>query len=41
MCLGFLYLRYTLPPAELMEWFSDFLYVDTPVKMNAGAAKPM
>ena len=35
-CLGFLYLRYTYPPAKLMEWFEDFLGDEEKVKLRAG-----
>jgi len=35
-CLGFLYLRYTYPPAKLMEWFADFLDDDEKVQVKAG-----
>jgi len=40
VCIGFLYLRYTHPPAKLMEWFADFLADSTPVKVEK-AGKPV
>lgn len=32
--IGFLYLRYTCPPKQLMSWYSDFLDDDEPIKIG-------
>jgi len=39
--MGFLYLRYTYPPGKLLEWFEDFFYDTTSVKVRCGNANPM
>ena len=36
-CLGFLYLRYTTPPADLFNWYE--MYLDDPEVFSPGADK--
>eukprot|EP00729_Bicosta_minor_P030919 gene30919-35417_t len=34
--IGFLYLRYTSPPAELMEWYYNYLHDEEPIAIKMG-----
>ncbi len=36
-CIGLLYLRYTHPPAKLMEWFEDALYDGSEVQVRCAS----
>jgi pre-mRNA-splicing factor 38B len=38
--LGFLYLRFCAPPADLLDWFYDYLNDPQPVKVRMAAAAP-
>ena len=38
--VALLFLRYTHPPAKLMEWFEDFLDDDQPLKVRVGDHPP-
>jgi len=39
--LGFLYLRYSLPPEQLMEFFSEYLLDEEEIDPRAGGGDPM
>merc|ERR1711976_689700 len=39
--LGFMYVRFTQPPTELMEWFEDYLDDEEVIDVKAGGGKEM
>jgi len=39
--LGFMYLRYTLPPANMWDWFEPYLEDEEEIDIKAGGGKPM
>ncbi|XP_023349552.1 pre-mRNA-splicing factor 38B [Eurytemora carolleeae] len=39
--LGFMYLRFTLPPAEMWHWFEPYIDDQEEIDIKAGGGKPM
>merc|ERR1711874_733023 len=39
--LGFMYLRFTLPPAMMFDWFEPYLDDEEEIDVKAGGGKPM
>ncbi|KAL5276323.1 PRPF38B family protein [Megaselia abdita] len=39
--LGFMYLRYTLPPGDLYEWYEDYLQDEEEIDVKAGGGQTM
>merc|ERR1719158_2063474 len=39
--LGFMYIRYTQPPADLLGWFEEYLDDEEEIDPKAGGGKPM
>ncbi|CAG0915818.1 unnamed protein product [Notodromas monacha] len=39
--MGFMYIRYTQPPADLWTWFEPYLEDEEEVEVRAGGGKPM
>ncbi|KAG8192590.1 hypothetical protein JTE90_015223 [Oedothorax gibbosus] len=40
-CLGFMYIRYTQPPADLWDWYEPYLEDDEEVDVKAGTGQVM
>lgn len=40
LCQGFMYVRYTQPPADLFDWYVDYLDDEEEVEPRAGGGAP-
>lgn len=36
VCLGFMYIRYSQPPADLFDWYEEYLQDEEEVDAKAG-----
>lgn len=39
LSLGFMYLRYTQPPADLYDWYEDYLQDEEEIDVKAGGGQ--
>ena len=38
-CLGFMYIRYTQPPADLYDWYEDYFLDEEEIDVKAGGGQ--